>query len=54
MQTKKVELDVDYIGGQESLTKKEEAALSAYIRSRQLTSPKKVKSRILKKEMELV
>jgi len=32
MKTKKVELDVDYIGGQTSLTKEEEKAISDFIR----------------------
>jgi hypothetical protein len=32
MKTRKVELDVDFIGGQTSLTKEEEKALSEYIR----------------------
>jgi hypothetical protein len=32
MKTKKVELDVDFIGGQTSLTKEEEKTISAYIK----------------------
>jgi hypothetical protein len=32
MKTKKVELDVDFIGGQTSLTKEEEKIISEYIR----------------------
>ena len=32
MKTKKVELDVDFIGGQTSLTKEEERTISEYIR----------------------
>jgi hypothetical protein len=32
MKTKKVKLDVDFIGGQVSLTKKEEKAISEYLR----------------------
>ena len=31
MKTKKVELDVDFIGGQTSLTKEEEKTISEYI-----------------------
>ena len=31
MKTKKVELDVDFIGGQVSLTKEEEKAISEYL-----------------------
>ena len=46
------ELDVDFIGG-EQLTKEEEAALSTFIRSRQFSNLKKVKSRVLKTDMEL-
>ena len=52
MQTKRTELDVDYIGGQEPLTKEEESALSAYIQSRRLIPS--VKPRTLKKKRELV
>jgi hypothetical protein len=32
MKTKKIELDVDFIGGQASLTKEEEKAISDFIR----------------------
>jgi len=32
MKTKKVELDVDFIGGQTSLTKEEEKAISDFIK----------------------
>ena len=32
MKTKNVELDVDFIGGQRSLTKEEEKAISDFIR----------------------
>jgi hypothetical protein len=32
MKTKKLELDVDFIGGQTSLTKEEEKALSEYFK----------------------
>jgi hypothetical protein len=54
MKAKKVELDVEYIGGQEPLTKEEEVALSAYIQSRRLTGVGMGKSKILKREKELV
>jgi hypothetical protein len=37
MENQKVELDVDFIGGQEPLTKEEEVALKAYFQSRRLT-----------------
>jgi len=40
MKTKKVELDVDFIGGQTSLTKEEEKALSEYLKK---SKPKKAK-----------
>jgi hypothetical protein len=42
MKTKKVELDVDFIGGQTSLTKEEEKAISNYLSKGKL---KKKKSR---------
>ena len=32
MKTKKIELDVDFIGGQTSLTKEEELAISEFIK----------------------
>jgi hypothetical protein len=41
MKTKKLELDVDFIGGQTSLTKEEEKALSEYFKK---TKAKKTKS----------
>lgn len=41
MKTKKVELDVDFIGGQTSLTKEEEKAISDFIKN---NKTKKVKS----------
>ena len=40
MKTKKSELDVDFIGGQGSLTATEEKALSEFINQRKLTSKK--------------
>ena len=36
MKTKKTELDVDFIGGQGSLTSAEERALSAFFKNRKL------------------
>jgi hypothetical protein len=45
MKTKKVELDVDFIGGQTSLTKEEEKAISDYIKK---SKAKKAKSLIIK------
>jgi len=41
MKTKKVELDVDFIGGQSSLTKEEEKTISEYIKNKK---SKKTKS----------
>lgn len=38
MKTKKIELDVDFIGGQGSLTKEEEKALSDFFNQRKLTT----------------
>ena len=36
-QKQKIELDVDFIGGQEPLTNEEEIALSAFFQSRRMT-----------------
>lgn len=38
MKTEKTELDVDFIGGQGSLTVEEEKALSDFFRKRKMTS----------------
>ncbi len=40
MKNKKIELDVDFIGSQEALTKEEEKALSDYFIIRKLKSQK--------------
>jgi hypothetical protein len=40
MKTKKIDLDVDYIGGQGSLTDEEEKALSEFFRQSKKTSNK--------------
>jgi len=45
MKTKKIELDVDFIGGQTSLTKEEERAISDFIKKNR---SKKAKSHALK------
>ena len=45
MKTKKIELDVDFIGGQTSLTKEEEKAISDIIKK---NKSKKAKSLITK------
>jgi hypothetical protein len=42
MKTKKSELDVDFIGGQGSLTVEEEKALNDFFRQRKLTTKKSV------------
>ncbi|MEI6596510.1 MAG: hypothetical protein WCO28_13170 [Bacteroidota bacterium] len=42
MKTKKLELDVDFIGGQGSLTVEEEKALDDFFRQRKLASKKPV------------
>ena len=36
MKMQKIELEVDFVGGQEPLTQEEEVALSAYFQSRRL------------------
>ncbi len=48
MKSKRVELDVDFIGGQSPLTKQEEIAISEFIRSRKVHKSKRssFKSRI--------
>ena len=40
MKTKKIELDVDFIGGQTSLTKEEEKAITEFIKSKKSKKPK--------------
>ncbi len=42
MKTKKIELDVDFIGGQGSLTIEEEKALSDFFKQRKLKQSKSV------------
>jgi hypothetical protein len=41
MRRKLAELDVDFIGGQESMTKEEELAISEFIKARKLLIAKK-------------
>lgn len=41
MKSKNVELDVDFIGGQEPLTKAEATAISNYFKSQKLKSSRK-------------
>jgi hypothetical protein len=40
MKTKKTELDVDFIGGQDSLTSAEEKALSDFFKKRKMSTKK--------------
>lgn len=40
MKTHKIEVDIDFIGGQGSLTIEEEKALSAYFKQRKINLPK--------------
>ena len=57
MKTKKIELDVDYIGGQGSLTESEEKALSEFFKKRKLASLKtatRTKRRKIKRLKETV
>ena len=54
MKVNEIELDVDYIGGQEPLTKEEEIALSAYIQSHRSSIVRRGASRLLKRKKELV
>jgi hypothetical protein len=41
MKSKKIELDVDFIGGQEALTQSEEKAINDYFKKRKLVSKKR-------------
>lgn len=43
MKTKKIELDVDFIGGQGSLTKLEDKEISDFLKSRKLSTSKMVR-----------
>lgn len=45
MKTKKIELDVDFIGGQGSLTIEEEKALSIFFQQRKSTKKTSIKSK---------
>ena len=51
MKVKEIELDVDFVGGQEPLTKEEEVALSEFIQSHRLRGSA---SRLFKRKKELV
>ena len=54
MKVKELELDVDYIGGQEPLTKEEEVALSTYIQLHRLPIVRRGATRLIKRKRELV
>jgi hypothetical protein len=57
MKTKKIELDVDFISGQHTLTIAEEKLLSDFFRKRKLTSNKSrvyKKSRSVKQQIVIV
>lgn len=43
MKTKKIELDVDFIGGQGSLTKLEDKEISDFLKNRKLSRRKMVR-----------
>jgi hypothetical protein len=45
MKSKKTDLDIDFIGGQEALTPEEEKALSAYFKQRKLNKQKTIRRR---------
>jgi len=45
MKTKKVELDVDFIGGQTSLTKEEEKTISEYIKKKSQKNQKNLRTK---------
>jgi hypothetical protein len=45
MKTKKTELDVDFIGGQASLTKEEEKTISEYIKKNKSKKTKKTSAK---------
>ena len=57
MKTKKIELDVDFISGQRTLTIAEEKLLSDFFRKRKLTSNKSIvykKARSVKRQIVTV
>ena len=49
---KKKEIEFDYIGGQEPLTKKEETQLSAFFKEHKLASKAKTKKQIVTKKRD--
>jgi hypothetical protein len=52
MKTKKTELDVDFIGGQEPLTIAEEKALSEYFKKRKLKSVRRITKPLAQKSKQ--
>lgn len=46
MRTKKIELEIDFIGGQDSLTLAEEKALSEFFQKKKATKKKVVKKKL--------
>ena len=54
MEKRKVELDVDFIGGQEPLTKEEEVSLRAFFQSRRLTRQSSFRLRYARKNENAV
>ena len=53
MKKKEIELDVDFIGGQEALTVEEEKALSDFFKQRKKTSLKQLTPHQSKKSKQL-
>lgn len=49
MKSKIIELDVDFIGGQTSLTPQEEKSLSEYFAKKKETTAKRAKTRVAKR-----
>ena len=45
MKTKKIELDVDFIGGQTSLTKEEEKTISEFIKKNKSKKTKRLRTK---------
>lgn len=53
MKTKKIELDVDFIGGQSGLTQAEEKALTEFFKQRKIASgSSKIKQRQIAKKRD--
>lgn len=49
MKSKRIELDVDFIGGQPGLTSQEEKALSEYFAKKKQIAIKRAKTRVSKR-----